>query len=125
MDIAKPFFNDLAIRQALSQAINRKAIAEQILKIQDGMADQILPKAFSEWRVNTTESHLSHEETIAKIKENLTASGYQYNAEGQLTKDDKPFTFTLKTYSDRPELPIIATILQAEWKKLELMSMFQ
>ncbi|MDY2946293.1 MAG: ABC transporter substrate-binding protein [Mannheimia varigena] len=118
MDVAKPFFNDLAIRQALSQAINRKAIAEQILKIQDGMADQILPKAFADWRVATTESTLSHDETIAKIKENLTASGYEYNAEGKLTKEGKPFTFTLRTYSDRPELPIIATILQAEWKKI-------
>lgn len=118
MDVAKPFFNDLAIRQALSQAINRKAIAEQILKIQDGMADQILPKAFSDWRVDTAESNLSHEETIAKIKENLTASGYEYNAEGKLTKDGKPFSFTLRTYSDRPELPITATILQAEWKKI-------
>lgn len=118
MDVAKPFFNDLAIRQALSQAINRKAIAEQVLKIQDGMADQILPKAFADWRVATTEPTLSHDETIAKIKENLTASGYEYNAEGKLTKEGKPFTFTLRTYSDRPELPIIATILQAEWKKI-------
>ncbi|MFA9488380.1 MULTISPECIES: ABC transporter substrate-binding protein [unclassified Mannheimia] len=118
MDVAKPFFNDLAIRQALSQAINRKAIAEQILKIQDGMADQILPKAFADWRVATTEPTLSHDETIAKIKENLTASGYEYNAEGKLTKEGKPFSFTLRTYSDRPELPIIATILQAEWKKI-------
>ncbi|AHG74111.1 Nickel-binding periplasmic protein nikA [Mannheimia sp. USDA-ARS-USMARC-1261] len=118
MDVAKPFFNDLAIRQALSQAINRKAIAEQVLKIQDGMADQILPKAFADWRVATAESSLSHDETIAKIKENLTASGYEYNAEGKLTKEGKPFTFTLRTYSDRPELPIIATILQAEWKKI-------
>lgn len=68
MDVAKPFFNDLAIRQALSQAINRKAIAEQVLKIQDGMADQILPKAFADWRVATAESSLSQDETIAKIK---------------------------------------------------------
>lgn len=118
MDVAKPFFNDLAIRQALSQAINRKAIAEQVLKIQDGMADQILPKAFADWRVATVESTLTQEETIAKIKENLTASGYEYNAEGKLTKDGQPFSFTLRTYSDRPELPIIATILQAEWKKI-------
>ncbi|QLB15433.1 ABC transporter substrate-binding protein [Mannheimia granulomatis] len=118
MDLAKPFFNDLTIRQALSQAINRKAIAEQILKIQDGMADQILPKSFADWRVETKETTLSHEEVIAKIKENLTASGYQYNAEGKLTKDGKPFSFTLRTYSDRPELPITATILQAEWKKI-------
>lgn len=118
MDVAKPFFNDLAIRQALSQAINRQAIAEQILKIQDGMADQILPRAFTDWRVESVTSHLNHEEMIAKIKENLMALGYEYTAEGKLTKEGKPFHFTLKTYSDRPELPIIATILQAEWKKI-------
>lgn len=115
MDVAKPFFNDLAIRQALSQAINRKAISEQVLKIQDGVADQILPKAFADWRIPTQDNAVD----IAKIKQNLTASGYQFNADGKLTdKAGKPFSFTLRTFSERPELPIIATILQAEWKKI-------
>lgn len=114
MDVAKPFFNDIAIRQALSQAINRKAIAEQVLKIENGAADQILPKSFADWRVETSENTTD----IAKIKENLTASGYSYDAEGKLTKDGKAFSFTLRTFSDRPELPIIATILQAQWKQI-------
>ncbi|MGX2966483.1 ABC transporter substrate-binding protein [Ursidibacter sp. B-7004-1] len=115
MDVAKPFFNDLAIRQALSDAINRKSIAESVLKIEDGVADQILPKAFAEWRIDAKERTAD----IAKIKENLTASGYQFNAEGKLlNQDGKPFSFTLRTFSDRPELPIIATILQAQWKQI-------
>lgn len=114
MDVAKPFFNDLAIRQALSQAINRKAIAEQVLKIENGAADQILPKAFADWRVDTAEQVVD----IAKIKQNLTASGYTFDEQGRLTKDGKPFSFTMRTFSDRPELPVIATILQAQWKQI-------
>lgn len=114
MDVAKPFFNDLAIRQALSQAINRKAIAEQVLKIENGAADQILPRAFADWRVDIEEQATD----IAKIKENLTASGYTFDEQGRLTKAGKTFSFTLRTFSDRPELPIIATILQAQWKQI-------
>lgn len=114
MDVAKPFFNDIAIRQALSQAINRKAIAEQVLKIEDGIADQLLPKGFEEWRVQGEIPAVD----IAKIKQNLTAYGYEFDAQGNLTKDGKPFSFTLRTFSDRPELPIIATILQAQWKQI-------
>lgn len=114
MDLAKPFFNDVAIRQALSQAIDRKAIAEQVLKIENGAADQILPKAFADWRVN---AEIQPAE-IAKIRENLTASGYVFDEQGRLTKDGKAFSFTLRTFSDRPELPIIATILQAQWKQI-------
>lgn len=114
MDVAKPFFNDVAIRQALSQSINRKAIAEQILKIEDGAADQILPKAFSDWRVETQPQSVD----FAKIRENLTASGYVFDEQGRLTKDGKAFSFTLRTFADRPELPIIATILQAQWRQI-------
>ncbi|MDH2925093.1 peptide/nickel transport system substrate-binding protein [Nicoletella semolina] len=115
MDVAKPFFKDLAIRKALSQAINRRAIAESVLKIDSGIADQILPKAFAEWRIDALEQM----NDIAKIKADLTASGYQYNAEGHLVdQQGNPFSFTLRTYSDRPELPIIATILQAQWKQI-------
>lgn len=115
MDVAKPFFNDIAIRKALSQAINRQAIAESVLKIEGGMAEQILPPAFADWRIETS----AQTADIEKIKADLVAAGYQYNAEGKLTdKDGNAFSFTLRTFSYRPELPIIATILQAQWKQL-------
>lgn len=115
MDVAKPFFNDLAIRKALSDAIDRKAIAESVLKIDGGMADQILPKAFADWRIA---SGVNSPE-IDKIKQQLVEAGYQFNEQGQLTnKEGKAFNFTLRTFSDRPELPLIATILQAQWKKI-------
>ncbi|VEI47211.1 ABC transporter periplasmic protein [Actinobacillus equuli] len=56
---------------------------------------------------------------LTTIKQNLIAAGYQFNNEGKLTdKAGKPFSFTLRTFSDRPELPIIATILQAQWKQI-------
>lgn len=115
MDVAKPFFNDLAIRKALSEAINRKAIAESVLKIDNGMAEQILPPAFADWRIETKEQAVD----FAKIKADLTAAGYQFNQNGKLTdKDGNVFSFTLRTFSDRPELPTIATILQAQWKQI-------
>ncbi|QIW16232.1 ABC transporter substrate-binding protein [Pasteurellaceae bacterium RH1A] len=114
MNVANPIFSDVAFRQALSQAIDRKAIAEKVLKIEDGVAEQILPKAFADWRIADKDEAVE----LAKIKQNLTALGYQYDDKGNLLKEGKPVSFTLKTYPDRPELPIVATILQAQWKKL-------
>lgn len=115
LNLAKPFLNDLAIRKALSAAIDRKAIAESVLKIDNGMANQILPKAFSDWRISAD----NHAPDIAKIKQDLTASGYKFDEKGNLLdQSGTPFRLTLLTFPDRPELPLIATILQAQWKQL-------
>ncbi|MBF0785187.1 ABC transporter substrate-binding protein [Muribacter muris] len=115
MDIGKPFFQDPIIRKALSKAIDRRAIAQQVLKIKNGAADQLLPPLFSEWRIERPAIDYS----TAQIKAALMSAGYHYTDAGILTdQKGQPFQFTLRTFADRPELPLIATILQDQWRKI-------
>lgn len=109
-----PLFTDVKVRQLMSQAIDRQGIAEAVLNIKDGMAEQILPPIFHDWQVKTE----SQAPDYPAIKQQFINLGYQQDAKGMLIKDGKPFKFSLKTFSDRPELPIIATALQNQWKQV-------
>ena len=111
---AHPLFSDVRIRQLLSQAIDRKGIAESVLRIENGIAEELFPSAFADWRLNVS----TEQPDYTEIKAGFMALGFHEDAQGMLHKDGKPFSFTLKTYSDRPELPIIATALQNQWRQV-------
>lgn len=109
-----PLFSDVKVRNLLSQAIDRQGIAESVLNIQNGTAQQILPPVFSDWQINTQ----SQTPNYSAIKDGFLQLGYTQDQNGMLSKDGKPFSFTLKTFSDRPELPLVATALQNQWKQV-------
>lgn len=109
-----PFFSDVRVRQALSDAIDRQGIAQSVMHTDNAVAAQILPPIFKDWQINT----LNQQPDPKAIKQRLLDAGFSADSDGMLQKDGKPFTFTLRTFSDRPELPIIATALQAQWKKI-------
>lgn len=109
-----PMFKDTKVRQLLSQAIDRQGIAESILNINNGMAEQILPPIFKDWQITTSHQTPNY----ATIKDGFLQLGYTQDAKGMLSKDGKPFAFTLKTFSDRPELPLVATALQNQWRQV-------
>lgn len=114
VNAAHPLFADVNVRQALSDAIDRQGIAQSVLRIDNGAAEQIVPEAFSDWRLNVE----SKQPDYSAIKQRLIDLGYQTDEQGRLVKEGKPFQFTLRTFSDRPELPIIATALQNQWKQI-------
>ena len=114
VNVAHPLFADVAVRQALSDAIDRRGIAQSVLRIDNGAAEQIVPEAFSAWRLKLE----SKQPDYAEIKSRLLNLGYKTDEQGMLLKDGKPFKFTLRTFSDRPELPLIATALQNQWKQI-------
>lgn len=110
-----PPFDDVKFRQILSRAIDRQGISEQVLKIDGGMANQILPPIFADWQINAPNSTPDYD----ALQQELAKLGYQKDSNGKLLgKDGKAIAFTLKTFSDRPELPIVATALQAQFAKL-------
>ncbi len=114
VNAANPLFADVEVRRALSDAIDRQGIAQSVLRIDNGAAEQLFPQAFSDWRLNVN----AVQPDYAAIKARLIALGYQTDEQGMLVKDGKPFKFTLRTFSDRPELPIIATALQNQWRQI-------
>ncbi|MFC0821201.1 ABC transporter substrate-binding protein [Moraxella marmotae] len=108
-------FDDVKVRQILSQAIDRQGISESILQINGGMAEQILPPLFADWQLDLPHKKPDYD----ALKQALFELGFSQNAEGKLLDSHgKPVKFTLKTFSDRPELPLVATALQAQFAKL-------
>lgn len=114
MNIANPLFADKITRQALSDAIDREAIAKSVLRIGDAAANELLPPMFGSWQAGVTNTKPDYD----AIKAKLIAHGFTQGTDGILQKDGKPFSATLITFSDRPELPLIATALQDQWRKI-------
>ena len=48
----------------------------------------------------------------------LAELGWQKGEDGILVKNGERFAIQLRTFPDRPELPLIATVLQASWKEI-------
>jgi peptide/nickel transport system substrate-binding protein len=109
-----PLFRDVAVRQALSDAIDRQGLARSVMHAENAAAAQILPPIFKDWQIKTPTQTPDPE----AIKQRLLDAGFTVDSNGMIQKNGKPFKFTLRTFSDRPELPIIATALQAQWKKI-------
>ncbi|GAA0307784.1 ABC transporter substrate-binding protein [Psychrobacter aestuarii] len=109
-----PLFRDVNVRQALSDAIDRQGIAQSVMHVKKAAAEQILPPIFADWQIPAP----TKQPDPAAIKQRLIDLGFTVDDQGMLYKDGKPFAFTLRTFSDRPELPLIATALQAQWKKI-------
>lgn len=114
MNVANPLFDEVTEREVLSDAIHRQGITHAVLRFQQGEADQILPPSFNDWRIQTNSTPPDYQ----ALRQKLIRIGYKLNSDQILEKDGKPLKFTLKTFSDRPELPLIATALQYQWKQL-------
>lgn len=110
-----PFLGDKTVRQILSRAIDRQGIAIAVNKQEIGVAEELLPPIFGDWQIGAK----SVKPDYPALKEELKSAGYGYDDQGNLLgKDGKAIKLTLKTFSDRPELPVIATAMQSQFKEL-------
>ncbi|EHL97462.1 ABC transporter, substrate-binding protein, family 5 [Acetobacteraceae bacterium AT-5844] len=110
-----PLFRDLDARRALSLALDRKGMATALLRSPASMATQLFPPAMAEWHVPALPP-LTRDR--AEARRLLAGLGWQPGAEGVLVRDGQPFSFTLRTFSDRPELPGLATAMQAQLREI-------
>lgn len=110
-----PKFADARVRQALSMAIDREGMAKAILREPPAVATQLFPPSLGDWHVKGLKP-LEH--NLAQARELLKAAGWQPDGDGMLHKDGQPFKATLRTFSDRPELPRLATALQAQFRQV-------
>ncbi len=95
------FLNDVKARQALSMALDRSAIAKNVLHSEGAQTTQLFPASFDQWHVPSLPND---EYDLAKAQSLLEELGWQKNNQGFLTKDGKIFELTMLTYADRPEL---------------------
>lgn len=109
-----PFLKDVATRQALSEAINREAIGSAVLRY-PAQATQLFPPAVGAWH-NSSLTPLTWQPEQAKKQ--LAAAGWTPGPDGILQRDGKRFALTLTTYPDRPELPLIAMVIQQQLRQI-------
>ncbi|MFN3364086.1 MAG: ABC transporter substrate-binding protein [Allorhizobium sp.] len=109
-----PFLADVKAREALSLAIDREGLAVAILRY-PAAATQLFPPSLKIWH-NADLAPLGYD--VDKAKALLAELGWTAGDDGILVKDGKPFALTLTTYPDRPELPLIAAVLQDQLKEI-------
>lgn len=102
---------DLATRKALSLAIDRAGIARAVLRYDAG-ATQMFPPGMVAWHDDTLEP-LTYDPDAAKAA--LAEAGWTPDAEGILERDGKAMEIEILTYPDRPELPLVAAVLEQQF----------
>lgn len=110
-----PFFADPRARQALSLSINRDGIATAITRFPEAAAGQLFPPALNKWH-DTSLPALGYDVEAATAL--LADLGWSAGDDGILTKNGERFAITLRTFPDRPELPLIAAALQDMWREI-------
>lgn len=109
-----PLLNDVRARQALSLAVDRGGIARAILRY-PAAAGQLFPPSAAQWH-NASLAPLEYDPARARAL--LAELGWQPGADGILVRDGKPFSLTLTTYPDRPELPLMAAAIQQQLREI-------
>lgn len=115
LNASKAGFDNAEARHAISQVINRQGIARGVMRVEDAAASQLLPPGVPGWHLDdlaVPEQDLEAAEAI------LAKQGWQRGDDGILVKDGQRFSATLTTFADRPELPVIATALQDQFRQL-------
>lgn len=106
---------DVRVRRALSLALDREAMATALLRDPEMAATQLFPPSLPEWHQDNV-TPLAHKPEEAKKL--LTEAGWDREADGILEREGKKFSVSLRTFPDRPELPLLATAIQAKLKDL-------
>lgn len=110
-----PFFADARVRRAIGLAIDRAGIASAILRHPGSHPDQLLPAVLTEWR----RPNLSPlRQDVGAAKALLVEAGWRPGAGGILEKQGIPFQVSMLLPSNRPEFPVIGSVLQAQLKEV-------
>ncbi|UWR55551.1 ABC transporter substrate-binding protein [Phaeobacter inhibens] len=107
--------DEVAVRQAISYAIDRKGIATSIVGNPDTAASQLFPASLPAWH---DKSLAPFAYDPAKAAALLADAGFEKGEDGILTRDGERFEIELRTYDSRPELPVIGVAIQGMLKEV-------
>lgn len=110
---ARPLFQDKLVRQALTYAINRKAIVDKILFGQGSVLNAPIPAR--SWAYNPAVANL-YPYDPNKAKALLKQAGWTPGPDGILAKGGQKLAFTSIFSSNSTPVTQLMTIAQQEWK---------
>ncbi|MDT7835341.1 ABC transporter substrate-binding protein [Aquabacterium sp. OR-4] len=108
------WLRDPRARRALSLALDRGGIARGLLRDGELAATQLLPPTLAAW----------HQPGLAPLRFDPAAAarlwaelGWQRGRDGLLQRDGDTLRLTLRSFPDRPELPLVATAVQEQLRQ--------
>ncbi|MBT0568949.1 ABC transporter substrate-binding protein [Curvibacter sp. CHRR-16] len=110
-----PLLKDVRVRQALSMALDRAGIGAAVLRDPKAAATQLFPPFMAEWHVPGL---APLQRNAAQARQLLQAAGWVQGADGMFSANGQAVRLTMRTFSDRPELPAIATAIQAQLREI-------
>ena len=109
-----PALGEPAARRALSLAIDRDGIATAVLRYPEG-ATQLFPPSVAGWHDDGLEP-LDYD--VEEARSLLEGLGWREGGDGIYARDGERFALTLTTYPDRPELPLVAAVLEQQFRAI-------
>ena len=117
-NLEHPFFKDVRVRRAVSQAIDREAVVKGVL-LGQGVA-AFGPYKPGTWAYNNRLS--SPKRDVEHARKLLAEAGFtDVNGDGILEKDGKPFAFTILTNQGNEQRILTATVIQSQLKDVGIM----
>jgi len=113
-NLKRPLFQDVRVRQALTYALDRNQIVQEVLFGQGEVA--LSPITSVSWAFNPKVP--AYDYNVEKAQQLLTQAGWVKGSDGVLQKDGKPFQFQLETNSGNKIRASVLVVAQAAYKKL-------
>lgn len=107
-------FNELAFRQALSYAVDRKTVIEAGVNGYASLNQSPLPNGIAGWDNSLTGNPYNPE----KARDLLKKAGWALNPRGILQKDGKAASFSLLTFAGNSSIKRASEIIQANLKDI-------
>jgi peptide/nickel transport system substrate-binding protein len=115
MNLRLPQFADVRVRRALSLAIDRAGIANAVLHHPPSAATQLLPPLLTGW-YDTSLPSLRQD--VPEAKRLLDEAGWLPSPDGILTKNGQKLQASMLVPSNRPEIPVMAQAMQAQFHEI-------
>lgn len=115
LNLGLPQFADVRVRRAISMGIDRAGIASGILRHPASAATQLLPPVLAGWH-NPALPALRTDPAAARAL--LDEAGWAPGAGGVRAKDGVRLAAKVLVPSNRPEIPVMATAIQAQLRAI-------
>lgn len=105
---------DPRARQALSLALNRNGIARALLRDPGLAATQLFAPSMAGWHVPTLAPLRMDKAEALRLWAEM---GWQRGTDGIFQRGGERLTFSLRTFPDRPELPLVVAAVQEQLRQ--------